>query len=101
MYLIFQRLSEGNALIFMKLSVQEKFDLITSFIQESEEKNIPSKTSRSSSSAPWIIPEITRALHAVPTLGSSCFKKFLSRKRGIIMSKHFESYLPYSHGFLF
>ena len=31
-------------------SVQENFDLITSFIQESAEKHIPSKTSRSTSS---------------------------------------------------
>ena len=33
-------------------SVQENFDLITSFIQEAAEKNIPSKTSRSTSSVP-------------------------------------------------
>ena len=39
-------------------SVQENFDLITSFIQESAEKHIPSKTSRSTSSVPWITPEI-------------------------------------------
>ena len=31
-------------------SVQENFDLITSFIQESADKHIPSKTSRSVSS---------------------------------------------------
>ena len=35
-------------------SVQENFDLITSFIQESADKHIPSKTSRSVSSVPWI-----------------------------------------------
>ena len=39
-------------------SVQENFDLITSFIQESVDKHIPSKTSRSVSSVPWITPEI-------------------------------------------
>ena len=39
-------------------SVQENFDLITSFIQDSADKHIPSKTSRSVSSVPWIIPEI-------------------------------------------
>ena len=39
-------------------SVQENFDLITSFIQESADKHIPSKTSRSESSVPWITPEI-------------------------------------------
>ena len=39
-------------------SVQENFDLITFFIQESADKHIPSKTSRSESSVPWITPEI-------------------------------------------
>ena len=33
-------------------SVQDKFDLITSLIQESADKYIPSKTSRSVSSVP-------------------------------------------------
>ena len=37
--------------------------MITSFIQESAEKHIPSKTSRSTSSAPWITPEIRRKIH--------------------------------------
>ena len=41
--------------------VQEKF-LITSFIQESSEKHIPSKTSRSTSSVPLITPEIRRKI---------------------------------------
>ena len=39
-------------------SVQENFDLITSFIQGSADKHIPSKTSRSVSSVPWITPKI-------------------------------------------
>ena len=43
-------------------SVQENFDLITSFIQESADKHIPSKTSRSVSSAPWITPEIRKKI---------------------------------------
>ena len=43
-------------------SVQENFDLITSFIQESADKHIPSKTSRSVSLVPWIIPEIRRKI---------------------------------------
>ena len=43
-------------------SVQENFDLITSFIQESAEKHIPSKTSRSTSLVPWITPEIRRKI---------------------------------------
>ena len=38
--------------------VQENFDLLTSFIQDSADKHIPSKTSRSVSSIPWITPEI-------------------------------------------
>ena len=39
-------------------SVQENFDLLTSFIQDSADKHIPLKTSRSVSSIPWITPEI-------------------------------------------
>ena len=39
-------------------SVQENFDLLTSFIQE----HIPSKTGRSFSSIPWITPEIRRKI---------------------------------------
>ena len=38
-------------------SVQENFSLITSFIQDSADKHIPSKTSRSVSSVPWITHE--------------------------------------------
>ena len=44
-------------------SVQENFDLLTSFIQHSADKHIPSKTSRSVSSIPWITPEIRRKIH--------------------------------------
>ena len=43
-------------------SVQENFDLITSFIQEYADKHIPSKTSSSVSSVPWITPEIRRKI---------------------------------------
>ena len=43
-------------------SVQENFDLLTSFIQDSGDKYIPSKTSRSVSSVPWITPEIRRKI---------------------------------------
>ena len=43
-------------------SVQENFDLITSFIQDSADKHIPSKTSRSVSSIPWITSEIRRKI---------------------------------------
>ena len=43
-------------------SVQENFDLLTSFIQDSADKHIPSKTSRSVSSVPWTTPEIRRKI---------------------------------------
>ena len=43
-------------------SVQENFNLITSFIQDSADNHIPSKTSRSVSSVPWITPEIRRKI---------------------------------------
>ena len=43
-------------------SVQETFDLLTSFIQDSADKHIPSKNSRSVSSIPWITPEIRRKI---------------------------------------
>ena len=42
--------------------MQENFNLITSFIQDSADKHIPSKTSRSVSSVPWITPEIRRKI---------------------------------------
>ena len=41
-------------------SVQENFNLITSFIQEAVDKHIPSETSRSVASVPWITSEIGR-----------------------------------------
>ena len=40
----------------------QNFDLLTSFIQDSEDKYIPLKTSRSVSSIPWITPEIRRKI---------------------------------------
>ena len=43
-------------------SVQENFNLITSFIQDAADKRIPSKTSRSVSSVPWITPVIRRKI---------------------------------------
>ena len=43
-------------------SVQENFNLIASFIQDSADKHIPSKTSRSVSSVPWITPAIRRKI---------------------------------------
>ena len=43
-------------------SEQENFDLLTSFIQDSADKHIPSKTSRSVSSIPWITPETRRKI---------------------------------------
>ena len=43
-------------------SVQENFNLITSFIQDSAGKHVPSKTSRTVSSVPWITSEIRRKI---------------------------------------
>ena len=43
-------------------SVQENFNLITSFIQDSADKHIPSKISRSVSSVIWLTPEIRRKI---------------------------------------
>ena len=43
-------------------SVQENFNLITSFIQDSVDKHIPSKSSRMISSVPWITSEIRRKI---------------------------------------
>ena len=43
-------------------SVQENFNLLTSFIQDSADKHIASKTSRSVSSVPWITPAIRRKI---------------------------------------
>ena len=72
-------------------SVQENFNLITSFIQESADKHIPSKSSRSVSSVPWITPEIRRkirrknATHAkAKKTGSAKFRsKFESLRKEI------------------
>ena len=43
-------------------SVQENFNLITSFIQDLTDKHIPSKTSRMVSSGSWITSEIRRKI---------------------------------------
>ena len=72
-------------------SVQENFNLITSFIQDSADKHIPSKTSRSVSSVPWITPAIRRkirrknATHAkAKTSGSAKIRaKFETLRREI------------------
>ena len=41
---------------------QNNFNLITSFIQDSADKHIPLKTSRSVSSVPWITHETRRKM---------------------------------------
>ena len=43
-------------------SVQENFNLITSFIHNSVDKHIPSQTSRTVCSVPWITSEIRRKI---------------------------------------
>ena len=72
-------------------SVQENFNLITSFIQDSADKHIPSKTSRSVSSVPWITPEIRRKIRrknithakAKKTGSAKIRSKFENLRRGI------------------
>ena len=72
-------------------SVQENFDLLTSFIQDSADKHIPSKTSRSISSIPWITSEIRRKIRrknktqakAKKTGSSKLRSKFETLKREI------------------
>ena len=72
-------------------SVQENFNLITSFIQESADKHIPSKTSHPVSSVPWITPEIRRNIRRKNTThakakktGSAKFRsKFQSLRKEI------------------
>ena len=43
-------------------SIQKNFNLITSFIQDSADKHIPSKPSQTVSSVPWITSEIRRKI---------------------------------------
>ena len=43
-------------------SVQENFNLISSFIHDSADKHIPSKISKSVSTIPWITPEKRRKI---------------------------------------
>ena len=68
-------------------SVQENFDLLTSFIQDSAVQHIPSKTNRSVSSIPWITPEIRRKIrrknktHAKAKKGSSKLSSKLENLR--------------------
>ena len=72
-------------------SVQENFDLLTYFIQDSADKHIPLKTSRSVSSIPWITPDIRKKIrrknrtHAkVKKTGSSKLRsKFETLRREI------------------
>ena len=61
MHLNLQRKKYFNGHSDIRL-VQDNFDLITSFIQDSADKHTPSKTSRSVSSVTWITPEIRRKI---------------------------------------
>ena len=71
--------------------VQENFDLLTSSIQDSADKHIPSKTSKSVSSIPWITPEIRRKIRrknkthakAKKTCSSKLRSKFETLRREI------------------
>ena len=60
-------------------SVQENFNLITFFIQDSADKHIPSKTSRSVSSVPWITHEIRRKIRKK--------MKLMQRLKGLAVPK--------------
>ena len=68
-------------------SIQENLDLLTSFIQDSANKHIPWKTSRSVFSIPWITPEIRRKIrrknksHAKKTGHSNLRSKFETLRR--------------------
>ena len=62
-------------------SVQENFDLLTSFIQYSADKHIPSKTSRSVSSIPWITPEIRRKIRRKNKTHAKTKKKTKKKKK--------------------
>ena len=60
----FQFAKENISMVIRILARYKKnFDLITFFVQDSADKYIPSKTSRSVSSVPWITPEIRRKIH--------------------------------------
>ena len=67
----------------------KNFNLITSSIQESADKHIPSKTSMSVSSIPWIIPEIRKEIRRrnktnakAKKTGSSKLRSKLNFKKG-------------------
>ena len=61
-------------------SVQENFNLITSFTQDSADKHIPAKPSRSVSSVPWITPEIRRKIRKKDETHAKAKKKTGSAK---------------------
>ena len=67
-------------------SVQENFDLITSFIQESAEKHIPSKTCRSTSSVPWTTSEIRTKIRTRNRTHAKAKKTGSSKLRAIFES---------------
>ena len=62
-------------------SVQKNFDLLTSFIQNSADTHIPSKTSRSVFSIPWIRPEIRRKIRRKNKTHAKAKKKKKKKKK--------------------
>ena len=62
-------------------SVQENFDLITSLIQDSGDKHIASKTSKSVSSIPWITSEIRKKIRRRNTTHAKAKKTGSSKLR--------------------
>ena len=82
-------------------SVQENFNLITSFIQDSADRHIPSKTSRTVSSVPWITSEIRRKIRrrnkthakAKKTGSQKLRSKFETLRRKLRMRKQHDLYV--------
>ena len=64
-------------------SVQENFNLNTSFIPDSANKNITSKTSRSVSSFPWLTPEKCNSRESKEIRSTKFRTKFGSLRREI------------------
>ena len=84
-------------------SVQENFDLITSFIQEFADKHISSKTSRSISSVPWITPEIRRKIRRRNKTHAKAKKTGSSKLRSIFetLRREIKAIFKKQHDFYF
>ena len=81
-------------------SVQEKFNLITSFNQDSADKHIPSKTSRSVSSVPWITPAIRRKIRRKNATHAKAIKSCSAKIRAKFefLRRQFKADIRKQHG---